>query len=296
MSTKLLYVIGTVAVLSCTAAVHDAKPTPTDPARPSVAQTYSPRPETSSHTKVQVSPNHRCTGTADPGKKSVTVYWEYSSTGDFLNNVDGGLIQHFATRYVPITCSFFPPRHVLVAGDDQGVDTYELWELKAPHAIVNMAQEVTLVPRARNSIRVVLTSVWPSNATPGNLFWNRGKPNSVFVTFVNYPDLDLYELTWPAGTGQGSLALILDDKDQFLLGEEYGNFMAGDHSTYGFLYFMYHGWGEGTADSLILHDTNRDGAIDMHRGYTVEQVNTLGLDDPYMFTELGGVAPEIYDD
>jgi len=260
----------------------------------SAAGSYTPRPTTNPGSLLEVTPTFRCSARSYPAGK-VRLTWVYTASGNF-ESTDSACFEDVATGFAATTHAFLPPRELLVGGhDEEDGSVFELWQLEPPRVLPNAgAGEPRLVSQGVASRRVVLRSPTPRSATPGNIFWNRGKPNAVFVTFVGRgsnraQELDVYELAWPGASGEGVARLVLDADAEPLLREDFDLFSSGDHEQHGYVYLM--GWSRVAARGLVLADHDRDGVLDVHRGYDLPTLADLGYTDATRYLEFGGAPP-----
>lgn len=116
---------------------------------------------------------------------------------------------------------------------------------------------------------------------------NRGAPGHLFVQFWNTKDV--YDLDLSTGEATRVVTVAPPASGLILvpeLGQPHGFTYSRDHIDHGFVYFFTSiNPAEGGSSTVILRDSNRDGALEDGMTTTLEQYESLGFADPSRYIQ-----------
>ena len=225
------------------------------------------------------------------GARKVEILWSLYATSAFqMDELRALKSQEFAVRFTPTSLEFMGPSSLAVAGCLGDSFVVEIWELRLPIELSPIGGGApTLVPQSRASVRQVYsTREETGQGFVTQMAWNRGKERSLFCLFRK--ERDLFELTWPVGSGPGSVTEIATVGNfPLLAGEPFDYQTCGDHSLEGYVYMfgvkeMLHIY-----PSLVLRDFDRDGGIDTISTMQHAEMAALELKKMPMWHEYSGL-------
>ena len=221
----------------------------------------------------------------ETAEKQVHISWTKSAPKG-SDAADLVCDQSIAVAFWPNAAEVVGERQLLVAGKDLDGDTrIERWDLALPAVSPTVLGE-ELTPRDPAKVETVYEASTAGKDMVRFLLKNQGKPGRVFVQF--YDSKSLYELDY--AREPYAQRLLLDRTSEPNLQQAYAECFRGDHATHGYVYVFASSSSFGrTVPALVLRDTDRDGALDVHGALTWAAYAEAGLASKENWVSLRGL-------
>ncbi len=257
-------------------------------------QAYSTR----AHSMLSPNDHFRASATMDRKNRLVRISWKFAGDSDFGKPADLYLLQKFAVPFVPTEVEFANPNRIIVAGRLGTATIIEVWHLQVPRMIVAIPPEggeLTSILVGQQRVSVQLVYRHETGSHPGSvrtLIHNRGKPRSTFLRLGGQNDL--YELSWPEGSGTGTpVVIVIAAEHPGLAATNYNQYFGGEHVTEGYVYHLSVQGQLDLHDSFVLIDSDKDGAIDATAFWNYADFEAHGALDIANWGDYAGQKPPL---